>query len=596
MAELDLLDITIPPNTGSWGPSTGELPAKFQDMPYQPFKKQDIVGKVSDWTGATYGESRRQRMYVSSMHNQMNMNIFGPSAGAEVDETDFKMVDNNKIVKPAYQRRRLPYHQQQGRGGMHNNRFQHQNNRNFHQQNKKRRGFNNRWGNNRYWNRQNINREASVKIESNWEKLETLDFSTMSKMNAKHVSKPVDLSTGGEVRKYDKRHDRVSLRNSRKLQTQQAANTEFHCVTTTEDTELKRVMMKQNEKKGTIVMATDGILSALMCAPRSVIPWDIKAYRYSNTILLDIDDREVQSPLDTMSVSETAAEPLPDEGVDEINKPIKRSEEAAMINQIISQQVLLPASATNPAKKGEEAYPFDCQKNFKPPSKMYRYRLVELGSDKEEKTKIFVRTEVDGYEGTPDKPKYVSVKALNEWDPKYCNGINWRNTLEKQTSTVLATEMKNNSFKVSRWIMQSHLAGAESIKLAFVTRENTKDDKSHLLVNMESYSPEELAVQAGLNMDNCWGILKHVLDVLKNAKKDGAYYIVRNPNEKELNFYRVPDEDSDESGSGEEGESGEEDDDDEESGSEEESSEEDSDSDDSDEEEDEEKKEEAKEE
>merc|ERR1712066_865936 len=267
--------------------------------------------------------------------------------------------------------------------------------------------------------------------------------------------------------------------------------------------------------------------------------------------------------------------PLPEEGVDEINKPAKRSEEATFINQIISQQVLYNSSAQNPPVSGQKPYPFECANSMVPPSRMYRYREFDLGSDREEKTKIFIRTEVDGYEpGTSSKnPKYVTIKALNEWDSRYCNGINWRSTLEKQTSAVLATEMKNNSFKVARWIMQSRLAGAESIKLAFVTRENTKDDKSHLLVNMESYSPEELAVQAGLNMDNCWGILKHILDVLKNAKKDGAYYIVRNPNEKEINFYRVPDEDSDESGSGEEGESGEEENDDDESGSEEESSE-----------------------
>lgn len=200
---------------------------------------------------------------------------------------------------------------------------------------------------------------------------------------------------------------------------------------------------------------------------------------------------------------------------------------------------------------------------MQPPSRMYRYREFDLGKPTdEEKTKIFVRTEVDGYETATKGNKFVTVKALNEWDSKYCNGINWRSTLEKQTSAVLATEMKNNSFKVARWIMQSKLAGADSIKLAFVTRADVKDDKSHVLVNMESYSPDELAVQAGVNPDNCWGILKSIIDVLKNQKKDGAYYIVRNPNEKELNFYRVPEddesseeeeeEDDEESGSGSE--------------------------------------------
>merc|ERR1712173_466330 len=97
--------------------------------------------------------------------------------------------------------------------------------------------------------------------------------------------------------------------------------------------------------------------------------------------------------------------------------------------------------------------------------------------------------------------------------------------------------------------------------------------------NMESYTPNELATQAGLNPDNCWGILKSIIEVLKNQKKDGAYYIVRNPNEKELNFYRVPEEDEEESDESEEDDSEESGDDSEESGS-------DDDDDDSDEEED----------
>lgn len=595
-------DIKIQPNTGSWGPSTGQVPEKFSNMPYQPFKKEDKIGKVSDWTGMTYGViggERRTRMYQSSMQIG-GMNQYGPLSN-EMNENEFKMVDNNKAQGRPMFRPRQRGQFTGGRGGYQNqnNRFQNnQNNQNqrgnnnFNNQrgghnqrgNRGRRGnWNNRW-NNRWYNNKNINREASVKIESDWDKVETLEFTSLQKNVTKHVSAPKDLLSCGSLRKYNKAADRVTLRKSTKLRPEVAVKTEFHVVTTSEDPGLKQVVKENmaaptNSKTGKSawnVLATDSILSALMCCPRSVLPWDIKVYRYGNTLMMDIDDRENHmSPIDFLSVSETAQEPLPEEGVDEINKPTKRSEEATFINQIISQQVLHNPSTQHPPVAGQKEYPFECGKSMSAPSRMYRYREFDLGSDKEEKTKIFVRTEVDGYEpGSSSKPKYVTVKALNEWDSKYCNGINWRSTLEKQTSAVLATEMKNNSFKVARWIMQSKLAGAESIKLAFVTRENVKDDKSHVLVNMESYTPDELAIQAGLNTDNCWGILKSIIEVLKNQKKDGAYYIVRNPNEKELNFYRVPEDD--------ESEEEESDEDDEESGSEESGSEE-SGSDDSDE-------------
>merc|ERR1712050_65930 len=495
----------------------------------------------------------------------------------EMNENEFKMVDNNKAQgRPMYRqmfRRGQPFGG--GRGG-----YQNQNNRYNNQQTQQRgqppynqqRGQNNQRGgrgqkrgnwnnryNNRWYNNKNINREASVKIEADWDKVETLEFTSLQKNITKHVSQPKDLLNCGSLKKYNKAAQKVTLRKSQKLRPEVAQKTEFHVVTTTEDPGLKEVVrdhmakVKSGKFGGTTVMATDTIISALMCCPRSVLPWDIKVYKYGSTIMMDIDDREnFMSPIDFLSVSETAQEPLPEEGVDEINKPAKRSEEATFINQIVSQQVLHNPSPANPPVAGQKNYPFQCAKGMSPPSRMYRYRQFDLGSDKEEKTQIFVRTEVDGYELSGKTPKYITVKSLNEWDSRYCNGINWRSTLEKQTSAVLATEMKNNSYKVARWIMQSKLAGAESIKLAFVTRENVKDDKSHLLVNMESYTPQELAIQAGLNTDNCWGILKNIIDVLKNQKKDGAYYIVRNPNEKELNFYRVPDDDESEEESDEE--------------------------------------------
>merc|ERR1711881_364369 len=129
--------------TCSWGPSTGALPAKFLDMPYQPFKKQDHVGKVSDWTGATYGDSRRTRIYNSSWGVGSD-NAFASQAG---EDANFKLVDNNKLVKPIF------YGRGRGRGGFQNNRGGYQNNRfqNNRFQNQRNRGRNQRgrWG----WNR-----------------------------------------------------------------------------------------------------------------------------------------------------------------------------------------------------------------------------------------------------------------------------------------------------------------------------------------------------------------------------------------------------------------------------------------------------------
>lgn len=49
-------------------------------------------------------------------------------------------------------------------------------------------------------------------------------------------------------------------------------------------------------------------------------------------------------------------------------------------------------------------------------------------------------------------------------------GIDWRQKLENQRGAVIATELKNNANKLAKWTVQSLLAGADQMKLGYVTR------------------------------------------------------------------------------------------------------------------------------
>ena len=67
---------------------------------------------------------------------------------------------------------------------------------------------------------------------------------------------------------------------------------------------------------------------------------------------------------------------------------------------------------------------------------------------------------------TDGSTELMMVRALNEFDSKlYSNGINWRQKIDSQKGAVLATELKNNSFKVAKWVISAHLAGADVIKV-----------------------------------------------------------------------------------------------------------------------------------
>jgi translation initiation factor 3 subunit D len=46
---------------------------------------------------------------------------------------------------------------------------------------------------------------------------------------------------------------------------------------------------------------------------------------------------------------------------------------------------------------------------------------------------------------------------------------------------------------------------------------------------MQQFKPEEIAGQIAQNMDNAWGIVRCIVDML-NREKDGKYVIMKDPN------------------------------------------------------------------
>merc|ERR1712113_75692 len=87
----------------------------------------------------------------------------------------------------------------------------------------------------------------------------------------------------------------------------------------------------------------------------------------------------------------------------------------------------------------------------------YRYRKITLPGDSKAENEferqpcsMIVRTEVNCRLPESSGTKgYVSVKALNEYDPKL--NYSWRSQLESQRGACLAIELRNNSFKLGRW-------------------------------------------------------------------------------------------------------------------------------------------------
>ncbi|KAA0705760.1 Eukaryotic translation initiation factor 3 subunit D [Triplophysa tibetana] len=519
----------IQENPSGWGPCA--VPDKFKDMPYQPFSKGDRLGKVADWTGATYQDKRYTNKYSSQFGGGSQYAYFH-----EEDETSFQLVDTAKTQKTAYQRNRMRFAQRNLRRDKDRRTLTQFNMQTLPKSAKQKerdrmrlqKKFQKQFGVRQKWDQKSQTqlkpRDSSVEVRSDWEVKEEMDFPRLMKMRYMDVEDPTDIESCGALEHYEKAFDRVTTRNEKPLKSIKRI---FHTVTTTDDPVIRKLAKTQGN-----VFATDAILATLMCCTRSVNSWDIIVQRVGNKLFFDKRDN---SDFDLLTVSETANEPPQDEG-SSLNSPRNLAMEATYINHNFSQQCLKMGGERHKFPNPNPFVEEDIEKS-EVASVAYRYRRWQLGEDID----LIVRCEHDGVmTGANGEMSFINVKTLNEWDSRYCNGVDWRQKLDSQRGAVLATELKNNSYKLARWTCCAILAGSEYLKLGYVSRYHVKDSSRHVVLGTQQFKPNEFASQINLSMENAWGILRCVIDICRKLE-EGKYLILKDPNKQVIRVYSLPD-------------------------------------------------------
>lgn len=114
-----------------------------------------------------------------------------------------------------------------------------------------------------------------------------------------------------------------------------------------------------------------------------------------------------------------------------------------------------------------------------------------------------------------------------------------------QRGAILANELKNNSCKLARWTAQALLGGIDEMKLGYVSRVNTKDPYSHVVLGTQSYNPHTFANQIALNQNNMWGVVKMLAELMLE-QPEGKYVLMKDPNKPVVRLYSVPQDTFDE--------------------------------------------------
>ena len=596
-------------NSNGWGPFCGENLSTYDDMPYTHFDKYTKTNRVADFSSygasssgadgtTTRGGKEMNKYQLRQQKIRDDMQTEFLFKHDTVDDSSFQLVDNTskgQTKKYGNMNQQRQQQQQQAMQGSKGGRSMgHMNQQQQHYQaqralkneagNKQNAGQNRSYQNRRPESKR-LERLPSLTVEGSWTVVEEFDLTQLAKLIT-NDPKVQDLTWAGSLSQFDDSFDRASTRNVSKLK---RTSKKFYSVTTTDDPIIEKYAM---EKAGN-VFATDSILSSLMAAPRSVWGWDLVVQKMDG--MLFYDKREDNA--DLLTVSETANETpvyLPDD-VDPINLPAKLAVEATIINQNYSQQILKPDTRKNfepnpffdedeeeDEEEGEEEG--EAKGPSEPADTCYRYRKFSLGG-----IELVARTEIHGYmnkvsgtntaatvmnigggakksaisnaiaaknvagktEGKEDTTYFTSF-AFNEWDSKFCNGINWRQKIDSQKSAVLATELKNNSNKLAKWTAQSILGGVETMRFGYVSRNIVTNNFNHSILSTQNFKPKELATQLSLTSKNMWGIIKTVSELILK-QPDGKYVLLKDPTKGTLRLYSVPfEEDSSEDESEEE--------------------------------------------
>jgi len=530
----------IPDNPEGWGPTT--VPVQYADIPFAPYEKRTFIGRMADWS-ARAEQYREQRM------RNRPKEVANEAFTAAADDTEgFSLVDTKQAPPNATWDKGMRG-RGRGRFGRGRGRFAPQPmgeeakfNAKFGKKIvtapvskwKKNQQANYAGGNR--WNDQKPPRvrEASVDVRPDWVVKGQVTFQELQKLSME-APEPADIYTCGSVYYYDKNFDRCNPKAEKRLLPND--DKAFYKCSTSDDPVMAR-LHDDPKLKDVKVFATDAILAVIMAAPRSIMSWDLVVNRVGDKLFLD---KRGDSAIDYTTVMETAAD-FGDDDKESVNHPLKLMQEATYINQSFSQQVL--NKGEKPITYEEQRGPF-AQPDETPAPVSYRYRTFTLGKspkgDEEDKrVRVLCRCEIDGVtKGKQYEDLFVRLYALNELDAKATGGIDWRQKLDSQRGAVLATELKNNSNKLAKWTLQAMLAGADLIKLGYVSRSNPKQGDKHVIIGTGVYKPREFAPLINLNLSNAWGIVKAIVDICLQLE-EGKYLLLKDPNKPVVRFYSVP--------------------------------------------------------
>lgn len=352
----------------------------------------------------------------------------------------------------------------------------------------------------------------SIDVKPEWDPI--TEFSKQSFDRLPNL-KPVLLDNVrecGDIMAYDASWDRTTAKKPKTLK-------HFDGVTFEEPLFDDPVMVELIEEDVADIFTTDVIAATLMCATKSNYSWDVEIKKYEGKIFIDKrqdeEDKE-DNILNYYTVNETALDGQPESDTT-INGIQSLMREATKINNSFLNASQDPSIARKIQLDKEN--PFIEDENQKVNRVGYVYKIWKLQEEDKEndkrELKICIRCSVHshlaGQKNDQGAPCYMNVYSVNEFDT---NLTQWRSKLDNSIITCLNQEITNNSFKFTKWLVQSLLAEVDFMKIAFVSRKDQSANNKHVVLGTHTVQTKSWAKQLNLDMSSLWSNIRHIVHIV----------------------------------------------------------------------------------
>ena len=148
-----------------------------------------------------------------------------------------------------------------------------------------------------------------------------------------------------------------------------------------------------------------------------------------------------------------------------------------------------------------------------------------------------LRQAIEDQDDEDERPQIAICRTFNSLPTDLERHVNWAVDLEKQRSSLLLAEVKDNSNTFARWTAIGRLMNCAQIFLGFAERKVRNNNMNHVILSAERQAYPRSATMISLTEKSMMGMINLIFSKLL-SQDQGIYHFQRDPRKRCAKIYK----------------------------------------------------------